>query len=181
MPDYQKAKIYKLWSPSKNLVYYGSTVQTLSQRLADHIRHYNCKKKNITASLILDCEDYKIELIEEYACNNRQQLERKEGEYIKNNVCVNKVVAGRTEKEYSKDNKEKRNKFCKKWREEHKEELKEYRKNYKKNNPEKIKEGMKIYNENNITKLKEYKKTYYEITKQNNAIYKWLLMTGIIQ
>jgi hypothetical protein len=30
MPDYQNSKIYKLWSPSKNLIYYGSTVETLA-------------------------------------------------------------------------------------------------------------------------------------------------------
>ena len=61
MPDYQKAKIYKLWSPSQNLVYYGSTTQTLSQRLADHIKK---KRLNIggqyTSYLVLDCEDYKM-------------------------------------------------------------------------------------------------------------------------
>jgi hypothetical protein len=184
MPNYQKGKIYKLWSPSKNLVYYGSTTQTLSQRLTDHLTSYeNYEKTNhyYSSFIILECEDYKIELVEEYPCNNKTELERQEGEYIKTNECVNYRIAGRTEKEYTKDNKEKISNLCKRWRDEHKEELKEYRKNYKKNNPEKIKKGMKIYNENNITKLKEYKKNYYETKKQNNAIYKWLLMTGIIQ
>ena len=41
MPDYQKSKVYKLWSPSKNIIYYGSTVETISQRLAKH----KCKFK----------------------------------------------------------------------------------------------------------------------------------------
>jgi hypothetical protein len=175
MPDYQKAKIYKLWSPSKNLVYYGSTIQTISQRLADHIKLHNGKKQKITASLVLDCEDYKMELIEEYPCNNRRQLERREGEYIKNNNCVNKVVAGRTEKEYSKDNKEKISNIGKRWREENKEKLIEYKKYYKEHYPDKKKEADKNYVKNNITKIQEYRKNYYQITKQNNAIYNWLL------
>ena len=93
MPDYQKAKIYKLWSPSKNLVYYGSTTQSLSQRLGGHIRTYNYNKiKNLSSFLVLECEDYKIELVEDYPCNNLRQLLIKEGEYQKNNVCINKNI-----------------------------------------------------------------------------------------
>ena len=33
-------------------------------------------------------KDYKIELVEDYSCNNKQQLSRKEGEYQKANECV---------------------------------------------------------------------------------------------
>ena len=140
MPDYQKGKIYKLWSPSKNLVYYGSTTQSISQRLTDHIKRkrYN-KQRQYTSNIILDCEDYKIEVIEECPCNNRQQLERKEGEYIKANECVNKYVAGRTDKEWREDNRQHLLNFDRK-----------------------------------------RSKKRWETKKQNNAIYKWLLMTGLI-
>ncbi len=42
MPDYQKGKIYKLYSVSnEELVYYGSTIQPLNVRLSRHIREYN--------------------------------------------------------------------------------------------------------------------------------------------
>ena len=110
MPDYQQGKIYKLWSPSKNLVYYGSTVQSLSQRLGGHIRDKkvviktNNKHRSCSSFLILECEDYKIELVESYPCNNLRQLLNKEGEYQKNYECVNKFVAGRTRAEYRKEN-----------------------------------------------------------------------------
>jgi hypothetical protein len=112
MPNYENGKIYKLWSPSNNLVYYGSTTETLSQRLAKHKCGYKAynndnTKLYITAYKILECEDYKIELVEEYACNNKQQLLKKEGEYQKNNNCVNEKIAGRTDLEYRQDNKEK--------------------------------------------------------------------------
>ena len=110
MPDYQKGKIYKLYSPSKNLVYYGSTIKSLSQRLANHTYEYRTKTDRLCQGhLVLECDDYKIELVEDFPCNNKQQLERKEGEYIKNNECVNKYVAGRTKKEWNLDNKEKIN------------------------------------------------------------------------
>ena len=125
MANYQNAKIYKLWSPSKNLVYYGSTTQTLTERLSKHLHNYK-NNKNIASELVLKSPDYKIELLEHYPCNNRQELCKKEGEYIKANECVNKHIAGRTMKEYYKDN------------------IENY-KQYNKNNKERIKQYYKEY------------------------------------
>ena len=118
MPDYQKAKIYKLCSPSKNLVYYGSTVETLAQRLSKHKNNYKTykadnNKKYLTSYLVLECEDYKIELIEEYSCNNKEQLIKKESEYIKANECVNKRIEGRTHNEWVDKNKDKLKQYFK--------------------------------------------------------------------
>tara|TARA_R110000803_G_C11759441_1_gene293712 strand:- start:21 stop:509 length:489 start_codon:yes stop_codon:yes gene_type:complete len=106
MPDYQKGKIYKIYSVSnEELVYYGSTTKTLSRRLANHIYDYNCGRGcNTSCKIIFDANDYKMELIENYSCANKQQLTKKEGEYIKNNVCVNKRIEGRKHtKEYMKE------------------------------------------------------------------------------
>jgi hypothetical protein len=132
MPDYQKGKIYKLWSPSKNLVYYGSTIETLTSRLSKHIYTYKKKNNYCYSFLVLDCEDYKMELVEEYPCNNKTQLLKKEGEYIRANECVNKFIPDRTYEEYYQ------------------------------------------------TYGNARQRKYYKTKKQNNAIYKWLLMTGII-
>ena len=129
MPNYQKAKIYKLWSPSKNLVYYGSTTQTLTERLSKHLHNYK-NNKNIASELVLKSPDYKIELLEHYPCNNRQELCKKEGEYIKANECVNKHIAGRTMKEYYKDNIEN----YKQYNKNNKERIKQYYKEYYKKN-----------------------------------------------
>ena len=124
MPNYQNGKIYKLWSPSKNLIYYGSTTQTISQRLTDHLKGYRAYTKDsnksyVSSFLILECEDYKIELVEEYACNNNQQLCKKEGEYIRNNECVNKEIAGRTQQEWIKENIDKVKEYHKKYQKEY--------------------------------------------------------------
>jgi hypothetical protein len=151
MPDYQKAKIYKLWSPSKNIIYFGSTTQAISQRLGEHLRKYRAYNNNNTkyycsSFLVLDCDDYKIELLEEYACNNKTQLCKKEGEYIKNNECINKEVAGRTQKEYYNDNSEK---------------MKEYHKQYYIDNADKIKEQIKQYQKDNKDKISEYDRQRY--------------------
>ena len=129
MANYQNAKIYKLWSPSKNLVYYGSTTQTLTERLSKHLHNYK-NNKNIASELVLKSPDYKIELLEHYPCNNRQELCKKEGEYIKANECVNKHIAGRTMKEYYKDNIEN----YKQYNKNNKERIKQYYKEYYKKN-----------------------------------------------
>jgi hypothetical protein len=169
MPDYQRGKIYKLWSPSNNLIYYGSNIETLSSRLSKHIysyKNYNedNTKKYYSSYLVLDCEDYKIELVEEYACNNKSQLCKKEGEYIKNNECVNKCVAGRTKQEYRIDNIDR---------------LKECRKQNNIKNVVKIKEQTKQYRINNANKLKEYEQlrsqTEERKEQHNKAVKKYYL------
>ena len=44
-----------------------------------------------------DVENRKIVLIEEYPCQNRKQLEKKEGEYNENDKNgLNRCIAGRT-------------------------------------------------------------------------------------
>lgn len=187
MSDYQKGKIYKLWSPSKNLVYYGSTVEPLASRLSRHLTSYeNYEKTNhyYSSFIILECEDYKIELVEEYPCNNKTELERQEGEYIKTNECVNFRIAGRTKKEYTEDHKEEKSKYDKiykkQYTEKHREELKEKDKIYRQTEEAKklVNARQKKYRENNLEKCKLRDKMNNETKKQNNAIYKWLLMIG---
>ena len=171
MPDYQKGKIYKLWSPSKNLVYYGSTTETISRRLSKHLtdlNRYNNKTSTryVNSFKILECEDYKIELVEEYACNNRQQLCKKEGEYIKANECVNMQIAGRTKKEWEKENpnkvKEAKQKYC----EENLDKVKEAKQKYRENNADKIKETNKKYNNANADKINERRRQRYLRNKE---------------
>jgi hypothetical protein len=143
MPNYSKGKIYRIYSPShlEDGEYIGSTTQALAVRMASHrsdYRRYISGKKTILCSSkdILKYEDARIELIEEYPCETKEQLLRKEGEYIRgSSKCINRVIAGRTDKEYYHENKEKkcklfsewqrrnleyRNKYKREWREKHK-------------------------------------------------------------
>jgi hypothetical protein len=92
MPNYQNAKIYKLWSPDGDDIYIGSTIQLLCQRKAKHKDNYNrnlsCKSK----ILFQKYNDVRIELLECCPCDSKEELDKKEGEYIRNNVCVNKRI-----------------------------------------------------------------------------------------
>jgi hypothetical protein len=153
MPDYQKGKIYRLWSPSQNIIYIGSTTQVLSQRLGGHLKEKRTydkdnTKKYITSFLVLDCEDYKIELLEEYACNNKQQLEKKESEYIRNNDCINKIIPDRTRKEYYNDNIDRLKEQFKQYRIDNIENIRARENKYYQDNKDKISERRKQRNLN---------------------------------
>lgn len=96
MSKYQKGKIYKLVNdemPDK--IYFGSTTQDLKLRLQGH----KSKSNKTTSKILFEKGNVKIILVEEYPCENRKQLEKKERNYIENNECINKVIPTRTQKE----------------------------------------------------------------------------------
>jgi hypothetical protein len=114
---YQRGKIYTIRSHKTPLIYVGSTCQKyLSSRMTDHrgkFKAYKNGKANYRSSfdIIEIDENCYIELYEDYPCNNRRELEKREGEVIRSLDCCNKNVVGRTKKEYYKqyyvNNKEK--------------------------------------------------------------------------
>ena len=61
---------------------------------------YNPQKHHINSMKSFDefsVQNCKIILIEEYPCQNRKQLEKKEGEYIENDKSrLNRCIVGRT-------------------------------------------------------------------------------------
>ena len=113
--NYQNGKIYTIRSNQTDKFYIGSTCSPLYKRF---YQHKNAKSSELrtgngyTKSFeILQFDDAYIELLEDYPCENKQQLERREGELIRKNkdICVNFIVPKRTRKEYRSDNKEKIN------------------------------------------------------------------------
>jgi hypothetical protein len=80
---YHNGKIYKLTHLDK-MVYIGSTTVPLEICLEFH-KEYSKNPENkskIYKYMKIYGDDVKIELIEEYKCENKQELESKEGEYI---------------------------------------------------------------------------------------------------
>ena len=135
MPDYAKAAIYCIRSNENDDIYIGSTCVGLSQRMAHHRGMYkqflNGKGDTITSFQILKNPSAYIELIEEYPCDNKQQLERREGEIMRSRNCVNRCIAGRTVAEYRQENREKLLERAKQYYELNKGKKKQY---YKENN-----------------------------------------------
>jgi hypothetical protein len=103
MPNYQNGKVYSIRSRSNlDLVYIGATTQPLSVRFGEHKKLSN----KTSSKQIIDLGDAYIELIENYSCNSREELLKREGEIIRSMECVNKVIPCRTHQEYYLDNKE---------------------------------------------------------------------------
>lgn len=48
-------------------------------------------------------ENFYIELVEEYPCENIEQLRAREGHFIRERGTLNKAIAGRTQQEYGKE------------------------------------------------------------------------------
>jgi hypothetical protein len=192
MVNYQLGKIYKMESPSGK-IYIGSTCEpTLARRLAKHkgnfIHWQNGGSSHYATSFELfkeDLENTVIFLLEDFPCDNKDQLHAREGHYIKSSVCVNKTVAGRKKKEsdkiYADKNKEKIQKYRKKYYEQNKDRLCKVKHEYYEKNKEAINEKKKKwrdenkdtqfqyhkkYRENNIDLIKEKKKKYYEQNKE---------------
>jgi len=86
-------------------------------------------------------DDWYIELYELFPCNSREELDRREGEVIRQIGTINTCIAGRTRKEYYKDNVEK---------------LREISLKYKRDNYEKLREKKKQYYKDNVDRFKEY-------------------------
>ena len=108
MPDYKLGKIYQIWSPNTDKVYIGSTTQPLHKRFSQHNKGLT-GKKYVYSRKVLECGDACIELIEEYPCANKSELNRREGQVMRGyDNRVNRNIAGRTTAEWRADNKERK-------------------------------------------------------------------------
>lgn len=92
MPDYSKGKIYVIRSPNTEKVYIGSTVRCLKRRFRQHTDTRNCCR----SGEIIKFGGAYIELLEDYACKTRVELESREQFWINHadysEVCVNEKI-----------------------------------------------------------------------------------------
>ena len=158
---YDNGKIYTIRSHLTDKYYIGSTCNPLYKRLGQHKGDYKKflggKKNNISSFDIIKLGDAYIELLETYKCNSKEALNKREGDLMrehKDNI-VNKKIAGRTNKEYREDNKEKFNEIYKQRYIDNREQTLEKSKQYRDNNKEKMLEKAKQYRDNNKEKIKE--------------------------
>ena len=109
--NYSNGKIYKIIDNKSDMIYVGSTCQTLHQRIQKHKSDYKSfiagKKNNVTSFKILENNDFTIELIENYPCKNKKELEKQEGYFIKlykqqELNIVNRCIVGQDPSEYIK-------------------------------------------------------------------------------
>ena len=114
---YEKGNFFQIVDVGFNKCYIGSTTESLKRRMARHRQHYikyqNGSDRQFERSVFLfeefGLDNCKILLIKNFPCKNKEELEREEGQEILRNIekCVNRVVVGRTRKEYYDTNREK--------------------------------------------------------------------------
>ena len=109
--SYQNGKIYKIWSTLTDDFYIGSTTQPLYKRLYQHKSHFNAKRHwnmNIYQSIrALGKEKFFIELVQDFPCDTKHELCKREGELIRElKPSLNIKIDCRTYKEYLEDTKD---------------------------------------------------------------------------
>jgi lipopolysaccharide export LptBFGC system permease protein LptF len=155
---YANAKIYKIESNGE--AYYGSTTKLVSERFSKHKAHHKrWKQGKETKNTVYDLFDKygtdncTISLVEDFPCKSKTELHEREGYYIKNNACVNRSIAGRTQKEWRNDNKEKLALDKKAYFNEHKSEISEYKRKYAQQHKDKIAQYQKQDKESNRKRI----------------------------
>ena len=156
--DYSNGKIYCIRNTITDDIYIGSTTQPLCKRIAKH-RSSMKNERNNNASLYkkmnaLGVENFYIELIEEYPCENNEQLRAREGHFIREMATLNGRIEQRTVKEWHEDNKD---------------HVKAYKRQHYQENKEHILERVKTNTENNKEHVKQYQKEYHEKNKERIA------------
>jgi len=123
MGHYEKSKIYLIKNRNdEDKVYVGSTIRNLHTRFMEHKSKYinfnkNKSKKKLYQSI--ECwDDWYIELFEDYPCDNKEELLKKEKEVIKLYGTLNIVIPTRDKKEYHLDNKNKKREYDLEYRKE---------------------------------------------------------------
>ena len=82
MNKYHNSKIYKIVSKNTKKYYVGGTIQELRIRFNNHKHKYKHNIKNEKSREIFDFGECSIVLIEEFSCENKNQLETREQYWI---------------------------------------------------------------------------------------------------
>jgi len=119
--DYANGKIYVILNHINDLVYVGSTTQSLSKRFSAHKGNMKNKRKCNYEIYIafeeLGIQNFYIELLEVYPCSSKDELHKREGQYIRKfdsyKNGYNMRISGRGKKEYTIDTKESKKEYDK--------------------------------------------------------------------
>ena len=170
-------KIYTIRSYETELIYVGSTTEKrLSARFSKHKASYKIYSKSgknyTTACEILKYSDAYIELVREVLNCTKDELRKIEGQYTREIKCVNKNIAGQTQKEYKDTHKEQIKEYYTEYYTENKDEILKKTKEYKDTHKEQIKEQNKEYYTDNKDKYKKYyAENKDEIQQQKSSKY----------
>jgi hypothetical protein len=153
MVNYQNGKIYKIIDYTNDNIYIGSTCEKLCRRIQKHKASYKCylnpnvKQGYMRSFDILKNNNFKIILIEDYPCKNKEQLLSREQYWIDKLNCINHNNPIHDNKKYQQ-----------KWRDNNRDKINNIiNKKYRENNRDKMNERNRLYRYsvsiNNINKI----------------------------
>ena len=172
---YQKGKIYKIWNSINDEIYVGSTCEALSRRMVHHRSAAklgkSCKLYNLMNEL--GVEHFCIELIESFPCKSKEELNAREGKWIREIGTLNTLIAGRSNKQYKQENAQKiqeQNKeyqtknphVIQAYREKNKDTIQKYHKEYYQQNRESLNDAHKAYTEEHKEAIAKYHQEYHK-------------------
>lgn len=145
--------VYVIWARNEDgeeVRYYGHTYD-MKEREKEHRKSYNAwvragrpdkisQTYACSSVFVLDMEEWSMDVLHELECDE-EEASRVEGNYIRNNKCVNRLVAGRTRQQYHQDNKERLNAKSRQYHQDNCDRLnernREYNRTYRQANKEK--------------------------------------------
>ncbi len=172
MVNYQNGKIYKLCNNVDDEIYVGSTCNPLRIRKGQHKSQAKTQLNREVYKHLNEVgwENVEIILIENHACESKDELHKRERYWIDTlKPSLNKVIPTRTQKEWKEANIEAVSQRDKKYREatrekrkkkyqENKEVILQKQKEYQQKNKEAISQRRKIYTQSNKERKKQYDK-----------------------
>ncbi len=145
---YTNGKIYTIRNKLDNeMVYVGSTIDKLCNRFSKHKYESKRKPNLFFYSFISNWDDWYIELYENFKCENKEQLLKREGEVMREIGTLNKAIAGNSILLNEQD-------YMKRYREQNKEKISELKQTNYIQNKEEIIAKSKIRYEINKEKIK---------------------------
>ena len=117
MPDYSKGKTHKILNDIDDGIYVGSTIETLGKIMSQHRSDMKINSHRILYQHMhkLSVDNFYIELIENYPCNDIYEFGAIENHIIREIGTLNEVIIGGTKHE---------------WKEQHTEYTQDYNKHY---------------------------------------------------
>ena len=155
----------------------------MNRRFSAHKRDYRRRDKDGTKFSTswelfneYGLDNCKIELIENFLCNSKEELHAREGQYQRHIDCINKNVAGRKLKEYLDYKREEISEYRKKFYETHKDRILKQNKECCYTNKEELnRKHREYYRDNNETIKEQMRENYYNNrenkTEQSKAYY----------
>ena len=140
--------------------------------MAEHrYASYTNNIRKLYQSVNRNWDEWYIELYEAYPCENKEQLNKREGEIIRDVGTLNYEIAGRTDKEWRLDNHDKVKLTAQKYHQKHREERLEVSRQYNIDNNEKRKEYKKKYREEHKAEISAKRIAYYHEVQSKNKEY----------